>query len=273
MVCAVSMPQELNSLQHQVQQQEVQIARLEVQLLQQEAEHLQQLHSSEAAASGQCLAAAGEAVQALQAALRDLQQALDGPAAAAAAADESASQLGSSSAGATSGETTSSNDSGQDAGQQQQPQPKRWLREAAAEVLSGMQLVVERTQARAALVAARQNVGVQSDEALQSEAQWLAFLRSLPDAAVAQPLHLKAASEAILRIYMRGLSQLEGPGTGLGGLQRQLGGVLGPGGGAAVTVFDLLMAHYTPPAQQQQGQGRLLTRPYSAALWRDPQVG
>jgi hypothetical protein len=41
-----------------------------------------------------------------------------------------------------------------------------------------------------------------------------------------------------------------------------------------VTVFDLLMAHYTPPAQQQgQGQGLLLMRPYSAALWKDPQVG
>jgi hypothetical protein len=40
-----------------------------------------------------------------------------------------------------------------------------------------------------------------------------------------------------------------------------------------LSVFDLLMAHYTLPSQQQQQPGRLSVRPYSAALWKDPQVG
>jgi hypothetical protein len=82
---------------------------------------------------------------------------------------------------------------------------------------------------------------------------------------------------------MRGLSQLEAH-----ALQRQRGaagmlsgGSLG-GGGPVLTVFDLLMAHYTLPAQHATAQhapaqhlqhGRVSVTPYSAALWRDPQVG
>lgn len=258
------------------------IAQLEVQLLQQEARHLQQLQASEQAVSGQCMAAAAEAAAALQAALHELTQAMAGPtqdgkdsnAAAACAtgmqksAGDSIGRSASNEAGTTSGTVSVSLEQPQQqqAHQQHQQQPKSWLGSVVLEMLANMQSMVDQAQARAALLAARQSVGVQSDEALPS--QWLAFLRGLPDAAVVQPLHLRAASEAILRIYMRGLGQLEATPS----LQRQQG--WGAGGGATLTVFDLLMAHYTLPTQQpqQQQQGRLGVQPYSAALWKDPQV-
>jgi vacuolar-type H+-ATPase subunit I/STV1 len=254
-VVLACMLQEIEELQDQMQQRkeekaqlEVQIVQLEVQLLQQEVTHLQQLQASEEAVSGQCLGAAAKAVAALQAALQDLQQAMASP-----PEDSSAEEAGSAEAHPQQQE-------------QEQQQPK-WLSQTAAEMLSNMQTMLDQAQARARLIAARQSVGVQSDEALPS--QWLAFLRSLPDAAVAQLLHLKAASEAILRIYMRGLSQLESTPS----LQRHQGWGSGGAGGGVLSVFDLLMAHYTLPSQQQQQQpGRLSMQPYSAALWKDPQV-
>lgn len=286
--------QDLEELANQLQQGredkgrlEVQIAQLEVQLLEQEAQHLQQLQASEQAVSGQCMAAAAEAAAALQAALHELTQAMAGPAqdstdSNAAAAFATGMQ---ESAGDCRGRSASIDEAGTTSDtvslgleqpqqpqahqqQQQQQQPTSWLGSVVSEMLANMQSMVDQAQARAALLAARQSVGVQSDEALPS--QWLAFLRGLPDAAVVQPLHLRAASEAILRIYMRGLGQLEATRS----LQRQQG--WGAGGGATLTVFDLLMAHYTLPTQQpqlqQQQQGRLGVQPYSAARWKDPQV-
>lgn len=249
-------------------------------MLQQEVAHLQQLQAAEQTVSGQCMGAAAEAMAALQAALQDLQQAMAGPAqdsdAVATAAgcvseggadsmqqglEHSASRNSSSNGAARSGQVAAHIEQLE---QEQQQQPKKWLSSTIAQMLCNMQTLVDEAQARAHLIAARQNVGVQSDEALPS--QWLAFLRSLPDAVVAQPLHLKAASEAILRLYMRGLQQLESTPS----LQRQQGWGSGGVGRAALTVFDLLMAHYTLPAQQQPG--RLSVQPYSAALWKDPQV-
>jgi hypothetical protein len=280
--CRILSSQELDGLQQQLQQQQAHVAQLEVQLLQQEVAHMQQLQASEESVSGQCLGAAAEAVAALQASLTDLQQALQGPRGDSDAGNSSSSTEPEGMTAVSDGsEAVASATAGADSTtadqqvnhQQQQQQPKKWLSRVAGEMVSTMQVVLDEAQARARLVAARQSVGEQSDEALQS--QWVAFLRAVPDAVVAQPLHLKAASEAILRMYMRGLSQLE-----THALQRQQGmlsvGSLGTGG-PVLTVFDLLMAHYTLPAQhaaaQHQQHAQVVVMPYSAALWRDPQVG
>lgn len=267
-------------MQVQLQQQVELVAGLEVQLLQQQVVHLEELQASEQAVSGQCLSAAAEAVQVMQAALQDLHQALEGPKDDTTPMQDSTTTAEACySSGTLSGDRVDSTGAADGtAGQPQQQEliqlqgrPKRWLSRAAAEMLGNMQVMLDQLQARAQLIAARQHVGVQSDEAMQS--QWLCFIRGLPDAAVPQPLHIKAASEAVLRIYMRGLSQLEAQSQ----QQRQQapGAAAGPGGsgGSVLTVFDLLMAHYTPPsALQQQHHGRLSVQPYSAALWKDPQV-
>lgn len=274
--------QELEELQGQLEQQVEQVAELEVQLLQQQVMHLEELQASEQAVSSQCLSAAAEAVQVMQAALQDLHQALEGPKDDTTPMQDSTTTAEACySSGTVSGDRVNGTGTADDAtGQQLEQQesiqlegrPKRWLSRAAAEMLGNTQVMLDQLQARARLVAARQHVGVQSDEAMQS--QCLRFIRGLPDAAVPQPLHLKAASEAVLRIYMRGLSQLEAQSQ----QQRQQapGGAAGLGGsgGSVLTVFDLLIAHYTPPSalQHQQQHGRLSVQPYSAALWKDPQV-
>lgn len=221
--------------------------------------------------SSQCLETTAEAVTALQEALQDLHvAALQGP----------QGQDDSSDASVASTTTTTSSSSSASCQLQGQPQGQllRWLPRVAAQMVSSMQTVADQVQARAQLVAMRQDVGVQSDEAVQS--QWLWFIRQLPDAVVSQPLHLKAASEAVIRVYVRGLSHLEAQQQTLSQQhqqhQRQHGfGLTAVDGGNMLTVFDLLMAHYIPPSQQIQQPAqhkKLAVQPYSAALWADPQV-
>jgi hypothetical protein len=154
-----------------------------------------------------------------------------------------------------------------------------WLHTAVSTMIGNLQTVAAEAVARAELIAARQEVAVQSDETQQNE--WLRYVTSIPAAGNTHTLHEKAVAEAIVRIYIRALHQLEAAWThelqqrqgrpssshalGSAGLDAAAAAA-GPGGGAG-TLFEAMMGHYS----QQQGQQRAW-QVYDASLWKDPQV-
>jgi hypothetical protein len=245
--------QAAHALQVELRQQQAAAAKLELQLLQQEAAHLQQLHAREAAVSEACMSVARDAAAALASGLQELQLAL----------------AGTHDPGASGGPETGS--------------PRhRWLHGIVQALLSNVQRCAAHAQATAALRAARRCVGMQSDEPQQ--AQWLQWLQSLPDVVVAQPLAPRAAAEAVVRVYLRGLSQLEvqgllvqqqqpSPAAAAGGSGvGAVGSVSVSGSGSMPTLFDTLMQHYAlPQAPGSRQGGRLAVQAHSAALWQDPQ--
>jgi hypothetical protein len=243
-------------LQAELGQQQHKTAGLELQLLLQEAAHLQELQAREAAVGEACLLVAGEATAALAAALQGLQHTLAGPADSAsgdAAAD-----------GCQAGSNV--------VPQQPDSHPTAsWLRGTAQCMLANVQLLVGDAQARAVLQAARQSVGAQSNEPLQQ--QWLLLLAALPDAAVAQPLSAKAAAEAIVRIYARGLATLMEGRQPVGAAAAMAAGLFSMSG-STQTLFDVLLSHYSPQQQHQQQVAtselrNLAVQPYNASLWQD----
>lgn len=219
---------------------------LEVQLLQQEADHMQKLLQQEQATSQQCMAAAVEAQLALQHFHSELLQAI-------------------------SGEQPSSNSQG--------GSEKSWPRTALAIMISNLQNAAARELMRAQQFAARQDIAVQSD---QLSSDWLHHVKSLPESVVMHALHHKAIAEAIVRIYIRALQQIElawsqqqrqgRPGSGRHTVAAVTAGIISASAGAGAdscTYFDCMMAHYS---QQQQGR-QVSVQTYDASLWKDPQVG
>jgi hypothetical protein len=154
-----------------------------------------------------------------------------------------------------------------------------WLHTAVNTMIGNLHSVAADALARAELIAARQEVAVQSDETQQMD--WLRFVTSVPAGAITHQLHEKAVAEAIVRIYIRGLHQLEAswvhelqqrqgrPNSsrpvGSAGLDPAAAGV----GGGVSTLFEAMVGHYSQ--QQQHGQHKAW-QVYDASLWKDPQV-
>jgi hypothetical protein len=161
-----------------------------------------------------------------------------------------------------------------------------WLQTAVSTMIGNLQTVTADAVARAELIAARQEVAVQSDETQQID--WLRYVASFPVGGIAHQLHEKAVAEAIVRIYIRALHQLEAcwvqeqqqrqgrPNSsrpvGSAGLDAAaVAAAAAAGAGAGVsTLFEAMMGHYSQQ-QQQHGQQKAL-QVYNASLWKDPQV-
>ncbi|WIA09082.1 hypothetical protein OEZ85_008495 [Tetradesmus obliquus] len=82
-----------------------------------------------------------------------------------------------------------------------------WLHTAVSTMIGDLQTVAAEAVARAELIASRQEVAVQSDETQQTE--WLHYVTSIHAGGITHMLHEKAVAEAIVRIYIRALHQLE----------------------------------------------------------------
>jgi hypothetical protein len=147
--------------------------------------------------------------------------------------------------------------------------------------------------------AARQDQEVQSDAPVQHE--WLKFIQQLPLGPPAHVMNHKAVVEAIVRIYIRGLHELEaqllGPmqegGNSDGGVTARTYGSCRVGLLASVTsaagsssaLFEVLMGHYA--GNQSRGSGHHLQHGsgstgsstaataavagYNASFWQDMQ--
>ncbi|WIA29156.1 hypothetical protein OEZ86_011667 [Tetradesmus obliquus] len=155
--------------------------------------------------------------------------------------------------------------------QQQEDAATRQCMAAAAEASAALQQV---------LADLRQEVAVQSDETQQTE--WLHYVTSIQAGGTTHMLHEKAVAEAIVRIYIRALHQLEATwvhelqqrqgrpsssrAAGSAGLDATAAAAAGPGGGVG-TLFEAMMGHYS---QQQHSQQRAW-QVYDASLWKDPQ--
>ncbi|KAF6266601.1 hypothetical protein COO60DRAFT_5507 [Scenedesmus sp. NREL 46B-D3] len=153
-------------------------------------------------------------------------------------------------------------------------------------MIGNLRIVAAEAVARAEVIAARQEVAVQSDDTQQME--WLQYVTSVPAVSTARQLHEKAVAETIVRIFIRALHQLEA--SWAHGLQqrqerpnssRAVGSAgLDPAavaaaaaaglGGVVSTLFEAMMGHYSQQQQQQHGQQRAV-QVYDASLWRDPQ--
>lgn len=156
-----------------------------------------------------------------------------------------------------------------------------WLHTAVSTMIGNLQTVAAEAVARAELIASRQEVAVQSDETQQTE--WLHYVTSIQAGGTTHMLHEKAVAEAIVRIYIRALHQLEATwvhelqqrqgrpsssrAAGSAGLDATAAAAAGPGGGVG-TLFEAMMGHYS---QQQHSQQRAW-QVYDASLWKDPQV-
>jgi hypothetical protein len=155
-----------------------------------------------------------------------------------------------------------------------------WLHTAVNTMIGNLHSVAADALARAELIAARQEVAVQSDDTQQMD--WLRYVTSVPAGAITHQLHEKAVAEAIMRIYIRGLHQLEA--SWLHELQQRQGrpnssrpvgsAGLDPAAAAGVaggvsTLFEAMVGHYSQ--QQQHGQHKAW-QVYDASLWKDPQV-
>jgi hypothetical protein len=308
-----------NQLRKQLLQQTERSAQLELQLLQQEAQQLKLMHQQEDAATRQCMAAAAAASAALQQVLADLRQVMSGEdtpgdestaaaesvhssrgeavagiaedaAAAASAAVCNSGQVdgcGVLSSCVANSSTSSNYEAGVGStaagpGEQQAAGRKRsnWLHTAVNTMIGNLHSAAADALARAELIASRQEIAVQSDETQQMD--WLRFVTSAPASAITHQLHEKAVAEAIVRIYIRGLHQLEAswvhelqqrqgrPNSsrpvGSAGLDPAAGGV----GGGVSTLFEAMVGHYSQQ-QQQHGQHKAW-QVYDASLWKDPQV-
>lgn len=312
-----------NQLRKKLLQQAEHSAQLEVQLLQQEAQYLHLLQQQEEATCKQCMAAAAEASQAMRQLLDGLEEALYGGEAECGAVDAvitcSSTDCRSNTTSHDSNSSSSSSQaqwleclSGLPAGagtaagsgdpraanagvgaaassrvvvarSKSRPQSS-WLHKAVGTMIRNLQHVAAAAAARAELIAARQDVAVQSDEPLQAE--WMRYIAAVSGSAAAtNALHQKAIAEAIVRIYVRGLHQLEAtwahelqqrqgrPGSRMSGYAAGDGAGLasgGPGGGVS-SLFETMMAHYTQQQHGQHGQ-RQAWQMYDASLWKDPQV-
>jgi hypothetical protein len=159
-----------------------------------------------------------------------------------------------------------------------------WLHTAVSTMIGNLQTVAAEAVARAELIAARQEVAVQSDETQQTD--WLRYVTSIQAGSITHMLHEKAVAEPIVRIYIRALHQLEASwvhelqqrqgrpsssravgSAGLDAAAAAVAAAAGPGGGV-VSLFEAMMGHYS---QQQHGQQRTW-QVYDASLWKDPQV-
>lgn len=228
-------------LHHKLLQQREASVQLEVQMLQQEAQHLQALVQHQAGCADHALAA--EARGALSQVLAGLRQLVHGGGDDAAAANDE---------------------------QQLQPAAEGWLRQAVA----SMQQLAAQATAQAQLVAARREAGVQSDEAVQTD--WQRCIAQLPSGPMQHALSHKAVAEAITRIHMRALRQLEGGGPeqvqqqqGLGWSQAGAASLPAPAqqlgcGAASSTIFDAMSAHYS---SQHSNDGDVQL--YDATLWQE----
>jgi hypothetical protein len=241
-------------LHKQLLQEAERCASLEVELLEQQAQQLQALTEREQSICLQCMETAADSVQTLQHILKQLQQVWQ-------------ETLGEGQAAAV----RTSLDGGTDLSSLTDTAVARqhcWMQGAMAAMLTDLRMIAADAAARAQLVAARQEVAIQSDAPVQPD--WLCFLARLPELSVTHALHPKAVAEAIVRIYLRALHQQgerwqqeqlirQRP----AGLEQQLAG-----GGS--TLLDVMMEHYSQQQREQLRGSSLLT--YDAALWKDPEV-
>ena len=147
--------------------------------------------------------------------------------------------------------------------------------------------------------AARQDKEMQSDAPLQYE--WLEFIQELPPGPPAHVMNHKAVVEAVVRIYIRGLHEVEeqlcgmksegdysdgATGAGFGTARVGLLAAMATAGGSSSTLFDVLMAHYASSQsrssghhlQQHSGGSTCSSRNataavagYQASFWQDQQ--
>jgi hypothetical protein len=175
---------------------------LEVQLLKtQEAELSRQQRQQREAAEAAAAEGAEQAatLSGLLASLRDLRAALTG------GADNGGGDGKEPSGASSAGDGT---DEASGAAQQGAWPPSAIA--AASRVLAALRAVSDQRAAAAALVEARREKGVQSDDPLSAE--WRAFVAALfaPGAPPPRhPLQLRACCEAVVRIYARALRGLE----------------------------------------------------------------
>lgn len=160
-------------------------AQLEIQLLLQQAQHLEQLLAVEQHYAEHLAQVSQESMTAMQAALKQITPitAIDLP--------EMLSSCG-------VGSTDPSNAT---AGGQ------ATLVSTFEQLVSVITSLQDQERARQALIAARQEKGVQSEQQIQAD--WLDFIRRLPLTPPSHALHQKAINETIVRLYSRAIQDLE----------------------------------------------------------------